>query len=121
MDADGFVRVFDRKKDPINRGGFKIFSAKVENIFAGLEGVLECAIVGRDDSVLGQRVHAVVVVPHGSPPRCERHPRFRLGKLADYKVPEAIDFRTTPLPRNANGKVLKAELSKGDWGHRAIC
>jgi len=39
MDADGFVRVFDRKKDIINRGGFKIFSAKVENIFAGLEGI----------------------------------------------------------------------------------
>ena len=41
MDADGFVRVFDRKKDMINRGGHKVFSAEVENVITSLEGVLE--------------------------------------------------------------------------------
>ena len=92
------MRVFDRKKDIINRGGFKIFSAELENIIAGLEGVLERAIVGRDDSVLGQRVHAVVVVPHGSPLGVSDIHDFGSGKLADYKVPEAIDFRRTALP-----------------------
>lgn len=66
MDAHGFVRVFDRKKDMINRGGYKVFSAEVENVISCLEGVLECAILGRDDRVLGQRVHAIVVVPDGS-------------------------------------------------------
>ncbi len=66
MDAHGFVRVFDRKKDMINRGGFKVFGAEVENVITSLEGVLECATIGRDDPVLGQRVHAIVVVPEKS-------------------------------------------------------
>lgn len=110
MDADGFVRVFDRKKDMINRGGFKIFSAEVENVLAGLEGVLECAIIGRDDPVLGQRVHAIVVVPDGSTLTAHTVQLFCAERLADYKVPETVKLHTAPLPRNANGKVLKSEL-----------
>ncbi len=114
MDADGFVRVFDRKKDMINRGGFKIFSAEVENVLAGLEGVLECAIIGRDDPVLGQRVHAIVVVPHEGTLTARDVQEFCADRLADYKVPEVITLRTIPLPRNANGKVLKPALRESD-------
>jgi acyl-CoA synthetase (AMP-forming)/AMP-acid ligase II len=110
MDSDGFVRVFDRKKDMINRGGFKVFSAEVENVLCGLEGVLECAIIGRDDPVLGQRVHAIVVVSDDSTLASETVEKYCAERLADYKVPETIAFRTVPLPRNANGKVLKSEL-----------
>jgi len=110
MDADGFVRVFDRKKDMINRGGFKVFSAEVENVLCGLDGVLECAIVGRADPVLGERVHAIVVVPEGSKLTEATVRSFCTKQLSDYKVPETIILRTLPLPRNANGKVLKAEL-----------
>jgi acyl-CoA synthetase (AMP-forming)/AMP-acid ligase II len=110
MDADGFVRVCDRKKDMINRGGFKVFSAEVENVIVSLEGVLECAIIGRDDPVLGQRVHAIVVVANGSPLGPDTVKEFCAERLADYKVPETVSLRTTPLPRNANGKVLKAKL-----------
>jgi long-chain acyl-CoA synthetase len=113
MDANGFVRVFDRKKDMINRGGFKIFSAEVENVLCRLEGVLECAIIGRDDPVLGQRVHAIVVVSDDNALAAETVRRFCTDRLADYKVPETVAFRTVPLPRNANGKVLKSELRLG--------
>ena len=113
MDADGFVRVFDRKKDMINRGGFKVFSAEVENVLCGLEGVLECAIIGRDDPVLGQRVHAIVVTSDERALESETVKRFCAERLADYKVPETVAFRTVPLPRNANGKVLKSELRLG--------
>jgi acyl-CoA synthetase (AMP-forming)/AMP-acid ligase II len=113
MDTNGFVRVFDRKKDMINRGGFKVFSAEVENIITSLEGILECAIVGRDDPVLGQRVHAIVVVPDGSTLTAHNIQHFCADRLADYKVPETVDLRTSPLPRNANGKVLKSELREG--------
>jgi acyl-CoA synthetase (AMP-forming)/AMP-acid ligase II len=110
MNADGFVRVFDRKKDMINRGGFKVFSAEVENVISGLEGVVECAIVGCADPVLGERVKAVVVVPENSPLNAETVQRFCAERLSDYKVPEIVDIRTLPLPRNANGKVQKPEL-----------
>ncbi|UGY17687.1 class I adenylate-forming enzyme family protein [Bradyrhizobium septentrionale] len=110
MDTDGFVRVFDRKKDMINRGGFKVFSAEVENVLCSLDGVLECAIVGRADPVLGERVHAVVVIAEGSALAEVTVKKFCAERLSDYKVPETITLRTLPLPRNANGKILKSEL-----------
>ena len=46
-DADGYVRVFDRKKDMINRGGYKIYSVEVENALMSFAGVVEAAVVGR--------------------------------------------------------------------------
>ena len=58
IDADGFVRIVDRKKDMINRGGFKIYPAELENALAGIEGVVEAAIVGRADPMLGEAVVA---------------------------------------------------------------
>ncbi len=112
MDANGFVRIFDRKKDMINRGGFKIFSAEVENVISGLGGVLECAIIGRADPVLGERVHAIVVVPEQSALTVDVVRSFCAEHLSDYKVPETVTLRTLPLPRNANGKVQKPELRK---------
>ncbi len=106
MDADGFVKVFDRKKDMLNRGGFKVFCAEVENVLCGLEGVAECAIIGRPDPVLGERVHAIVVPRDDSVLSAEAIRQFCGARMADYKVPEIITLRTEPLPRNANGKIL---------------
>jgi long-chain acyl-CoA synthetase len=110
IDAEGFVRVFDRRKDMINRGGFKIFSAEVENVLMGLAGVAECAIVGRPDPVLGERVHAFVVPQDGAALASEDVRQFCAARLADYKVPETVTIERAPLPRNANGKIQKAEL-----------
>ena len=65
VDADNFVRVFDRQKDMINRGGLKIYSAEVESVLAGHPGVVESAIIAKPCPVLGERVHAVVVTRDG--------------------------------------------------------
>jgi long-chain acyl-CoA synthetase len=110
VDADGFVRVFDRRKDMINRGGFKIFSAEVENVLSHLDGVLECAIVGRADSVLGERVHAFVVPANDASLSEDLVRDFCAQRLSDYKVPETVTIRTELLPRNANGKLQKEVL-----------
>jgi long-chain acyl-CoA synthetase len=110
MDVDGFVRVFDRRKDMINRGGFKIFSAEVENVLSHHEGVLECAIVGRADPVLGERVHAFVVPREGAVVTEEMVRAFCAERIADYKVPETVTIRAELLPRNANGKLQKQVL-----------
>jgi long-chain acyl-CoA synthetase len=109
MDADGFLRVFDRVKDMINRGGYKIFSAEVENALAHHAGVVECAVVGRADPVLGERVCAFIV-PKTSELTAEDIRRFCSERMADYKVPEIVELTHEPLPRNANGKVQKALL-----------
>ena len=111
-DADGFVRVFDRKKDMINRGGFKIFSAEVESVISGIPGVVECAIVGKPDPVLTERVCAIVIVEEGAAISAEDVRAFCAQRLSDYKTPEFVTVRTEPLPRNANGKILKPLLRK---------
>ena len=63
IDADGYVRVFDRKKDMLNRGGFKIYSVEVENVLMAWPGMVEAAVVGKPCPVLGERVHAFVHAP----------------------------------------------------------
>lgn len=108
VDAQNFVRVFDRQKDMINRGGLKIYSAEVESVLSGHPDVLESAIIAKPCSVLGERVHAVVVVRRES--SIATLQAWCAERLSDYKVPETIDLTTEPLPRNANGKVLKRQL-----------
>ena len=106
-DAAGFVRVFDRKKDMINRGGYKIYSVEVENALMGVPGVVEAAVVAKPCPVLGERVHAFVVTDSATQAALKAH---CAAHLADYKVPETFTLRTAPLPRNANGKLMKREL-----------
>ncbi len=60
IDEHGFVRIYDRKKDMLNRGGFKIYSVEVENLMMGFAGVMEAAVIGKPCPVLGERVHAFV-------------------------------------------------------------
>ncbi len=110
IDQDGFVRVFDRKKDMINRGGFKIFSAEVENVICGIDGVLETAIIGTPDPVLGERVNAIVVTSEGASLNERDVAAYCAARMSDYKVPESIIIRSEPLPRNANGKIQKTVL-----------
>jgi long-chain acyl-CoA synthetase len=108
IDADGYVRVFDRKKDMINRGGYKIYSVEVENALMSFPGVVEAAVVAEPCPVLGERVHAFVVA--GGALALAELKGHCAGLLADYKVPDAITLRREPLPRNANGKLLKRDL-----------
>ncbi|MFZ4759189.1 MAG: class I adenylate-forming enzyme family protein [Burkholderiaceae bacterium] len=117
VDAEGYVRVFDRKKDMINRGGYKIWSVEVENTLVGFAGVIEAAAVGVPCPVLGERVHAFVHMDAGARAAAgeadalaEAMRRFCAERLADYKVPESIGLRDEPLPRNPNGKLLKREM-----------
>lgn len=108
IDADNFVRVFDRQKDMINRGGLKIYSAEVESVLAGHASVVESAVVAKPCPVLGERVHAVVVTRDGVTADALR--AWCAERLSDYKVPETMLLTAEPLPRNANGKVIKRQL-----------
>jgi long-chain acyl-CoA synthetase len=111
IDGEGYVRVLDRKKDMINRGGYKIYSVEVENALMSHSDVVEAAVIARPCPVLGERVHAVIFRKHDQATN-EELGRHCAGLVADYKVPETFSFRTTPLPRNANGKVLKRALKE---------
>ena len=113
LDADGFLRIHDRKKDMINRGGYKVFSVEVENCLMEHPRVLEAAAVGVPCPVLGERVHVFVHVSIGSMPNealAEELKDLCRRDLADYKVPDTVNLVPSSLPRNANGKILKREL-----------
>jgi acyl-CoA synthetase (AMP-forming)/AMP-acid ligase II len=109
IDEDGFVRVLDRKKDMINRGGHKVYTAEVESVLAAHPDIVECAVVAMPCPVLGERVHAFVVTRSGTT-TSEEIRAFCAERLSDYKVPESITLRSDPLPRNANGKLIKRVL-----------
>ena len=106
LDADGYVHILDRKKDMISRGGFKVYCAEVEGVLYQHPDVLEAAVVGVPDPVLGERVKAVVVPRAGRTVDPADVRAFCAGRLGDYKVPETVEARES-LPRNPGGKVLK--------------
>ncbi|MBS0340055.1 MAG: acyl--CoA ligase [Proteobacteria bacterium] len=110
IDAQGFVYVLDRIKDMLNRGGYKIYSVEVENVLCEHPDVLEVAVVAKPCPVLGERVHVFVVPRDGRQPDLEALRSHCAARLSDYKVPESYTVRTEPLPRNANGKVMKRQL-----------
>jgi long-chain acyl-CoA synthetase len=114
---DGLVRVVDRAKDMINRGGENVYSVEVENALAGAPGVAEAAVVGVPDTVLGEKVGAVIVPLPGQSVAVAPILDYLRERLADFKVPQYVALRTEPLPRNPGGKILKRALRDGtSWG-----
>ncbi|MDB5817207.1 MAG: AMP-binding enzyme family protein [Rhizobacter sp.] len=118
IDTEGYVRIADRKKDMINRGGFKVYPAEVENVLAGIEGVVEAAVVGRPDDVLGECVVAYLNVSLELDELTVR--TYCIERMADYKVPAQVVISRSALPRNANGKIQKAELRQSAFALPAV-
>src|SRR5262249_37679460 len=104
----------DRKKDMINRGGYKIYSVEGEKTLMAHPDVVEAAVIARPCPGLGERVHAGILRKHDQMTG-EEVGRHCAGLVSDYQVPETFSFYTTPLPRNANGKVLKRALKEAVW------
>jgi acyl-CoA synthetase (AMP-forming)/AMP-acid ligase II len=117
IDDEGLVFIVDRAKDMINRGGENVYCVEVENALAGAPGIAEAAVVGVPDDVMGEKVGVVVVptAPDAFDP--DAMYAYLAGRLADFKLPQYVAVRGTPLPRNPGGKVLKRQLREStDWG-----
>ncbi|HZL39088.1 MAG TPA: long-chain-fatty-acid--CoA ligase [Pseudolabrys sp.] len=111
MDADGRVKIVDRKKDMITVSGFKVFPNEVEDVAMMQGGVLECAAIGVPDAHSGEAVKLFAVKK--TPDLTEQDlRRYMLGQLAGYKVPKQIEFRTE-LPKTNVGKILRRALRDG--------
>jgi o-succinylbenzoate---CoA ligase len=109
LDADGLLRVADRRDDLIVSGGENVYPAEVEAVLREHSAVVEAAVVGAPDATWGSVPVAAVVLASGiavGDDELERHCRER---LAGYKVPERF-HRLLTLPRNEAGKVLRREL-----------
>jgi long-chain acyl-CoA synthetase len=109
IDAQGYVRILDRRKDMINRGGYKVFSAEVEGVLARHPDIVESVVVPSPDPVLGERVFAFICASRPGLTG-EEVRAFCKPLIADYKVPEIFRITDEPLARNANGKFDKPRL-----------
>jgi acyl-CoA synthetase (AMP-forming)/AMP-acid ligase II len=113
LDAEGYLYLLDRKKDVILRGGFTIYSAEIERVFAEDPAVREATVIGIPDERVGEVPIAFVVladdVPlEGHPARLKALVRERLGPLKGVEQVNLVAFED--LPRNALGKVIKPAL-----------
>jgi acyl-CoA synthetase (AMP-forming)/AMP-acid ligase II len=117
IDQQGLTYIVDRKKDMINRGGENVYCVEVENALAAHPGVLDVAVVGVPDTMMGEKVGAIVVPAPGQSLEPQEIVAFARKHLADFKVPEYVALRKDPLPRNPGGKVLKPALrQQTQWG-----
>ncbi|MFI7600434.1 FadD3 family acyl-CoA ligase [Actinoplanes sp. NPDC049681] len=106
LDERGYLTITDRLKDMFICGGFNVYPAEVERVLGDLPGVAESAVIGVPDARLGEVGRAHVVPRPGHELSPAQVIEFCRGRLAGYKVPRTVEFRTE-LPRNASGKVLK--------------
>jgi long-chain acyl-CoA synthetase len=108
MDAKGFIRIVDRKKDMIIVSGFKVFPNEIEQVVAMHPGVLECAVVGVPDPHSGEvpKVYVVKKDPQLTEQDILEHCRR---ELTPYKRPKYVEFRTE-LPKTNVGKILRRAL-----------
>jgi long-chain acyl-CoA synthetase len=111
FDQDGYLRIVDRIKDMIIRGGENICPKEIETALYRHEGVLEVAVVGRPDDVLGEVVVAYVALRPEPPATVDELHTLCAERLAKYKRPVLIDV-LDELPKNAVGKIDKPTLRK---------
>jgi long-chain acyl-CoA synthetase len=109
MDARGYFRITDRKKDMIVVSGFKVFPNQIEDVVALHPGVAEVAAIGVRDDKSGEVVKIIVVkkdpalTEQALLDHCRQH-------LTGYKMPKIVEFRSEPLPKSNLGKVLRRRL-----------
>ena len=108
MDEAGFFYIVDRKKDMILVSGFNVYPNEVEDVIAGMDGVMEVAAIGVPDEKSGEAVK-VFIVRKDPALTVEQVKAYCRDNLTGYKQPRYIEFRTE-LPKTNVGKILRKEL-----------
>ncbi len=109
MDEDGFFYIVDRKKDMIIASGFNIYPREVEEVLFQHPKIAEAAVAGVPDEYGGETVKSFIILKEGESATAEGIIEFCTDKLAKFKVPKIIEFRTE-LPKSLIGKVLRRVL-----------
>ena len=108
VDARGFFKIVDRKKDMILVSGFNVYPNEVEEVASACPGVLECAAIGVPDEKTGETVK-LVVVKKDPALTAEQIMAYCRENMTAYKQPRVIEFRSE-LPKTPVGKILRREL-----------
>jgi len=117
LDADGYLFIVDRAKDMIITGGVNVYPQEVEGVLLSHPAVADVAVIGVPDDEWGEQIKAVVQLDPGATPSAAlaseliRHCRDR---LAAYKCPKSVDFRSD-LPRTDAGKLYKRRIRDEYW------
>jgi len=109
IDEDGYLYIVDRKKDLIISGGYNIYPREVEEVLYEHPKVKEVVVVGVPDEYRGEVVKAFIVLKENTTATAEEIINYCQEKLAKYKVPKYVEFRTE-LPKTAIGKLLRRAL-----------
>jgi len=108
MDADGYIRIVDRKKDMVVVSGFNVYPNEIEDVLAAHPAVLEAAVIGVPDEATGEAVKAFIV--SSDPGLTEAALRaYAKEHLTAYKIPKRVEFRDE-LPKSNVGKILRKDL-----------
>jgi long-chain acyl-CoA synthetase len=108
MDEEGFLYFVARKDDIIKSRGEKVAPKEVENVLYGLKGVVEAAVIGVPDPILGQAIKAFVVVQDVELTEADVLKHCR-ANLEDLMVPKTVEF-LAELPKTSSGKIKKTDL-----------
>ncbi len=110
-DADGYLRLIDRKKNMIISGGENIYPSEVESVLGGCPKIKDVAVVGLPDAKWGERVHGVVVLHDGASASEAEILDWCRDRIAGFKRPRSLSFLAEDeMPRTATGKVLHRVL-----------
>ena len=111
LDAAGNLRIVDRAKDLIIRGGYNVYPSEVEGALYEHPDIVEVAVVGVPHPHYGEEVAAVVVVRAGAPQDGPAITAWSREKLSAYKIPRIVQF-VDELPKGSTGKILKRAIDR---------
>lgn len=117
MDAEGYIFIVDRKKDMVKTSGFQVWPREIEEVLAAHPAVMEVGVAGTPDPLKGEVARAWVVLRAGQQVTADALRDYCRERLAPYKVPASVEFRTE-LPKTMVGKVLRRALTE-EWRARA--
>jgi len=109
MDEDGFLYFVSRRDDIIKSRGEKVSPKEVEAALYAHGDVVEAAVIGVPDDLLGEAVKAFVVLRDGSTATDQEILAHCKGRLEDFMVPQTVEI-TDSLPKTSSGKITKKGL-----------
>lgn len=111
LDEDGYLRIVDRLKDLIIRGGYNVYPREVEEVLYEHPDIVEAAVVGVPDPTYGEEVAAVVVLREGADLDVDAVRAWAKERLSAYKVPHLM-AAVPALPKGPSGKILKRAIDR---------
>jgi len=112
-DQDGYIYVVGRKREIIKSAGHRISTKEIEECLLEHEAIAEAAVFGVPDDILGEAIHAVLVLRPASKCDDKQIQSFCQKHLAAFKVPRSVRF-VDALPKNQSGKVNKLQLKEDE-------